>query len=376
MITERPPGLKWNYFEPDVLPAWVAEMDFGLAPPIGAALHEAVERGDTGYLYPSAMESVAVAAVGFWRERFAWDVAADRVHHVPDVVEGMRRAIVHLTRPDSKVIVPTPAYFPFFSMIERAGRDRVDVRSIRGSDGRWGLDLEAINRAFADGAGSVILCNPWNPTGRSLNAGEVGALIEIAVSHGGRVLADEVHAALTYPGAEHVVAADINSETVVTVTAASKAWNIPGLKAAQVVLTSDKDLEVWSEYFTPEKIGVGTFGLFASAAAYAQGTSWLDEVMLTLDRNRNLLADLIAQLLPEATMSVPQATYLAWLDLSAYGWDDPASHLLAHARVGLSEGRDFGPGGEGYVRFNFATSEDLIAEVVGRMANVLTSPAG
>ena len=184
------------------------------------------------------------------------------------------------------------------------------------------------------------------------------------------MLADEVHSALTYPGAYHVVAASLDPATVVTVTAASKAWNIPGLKAAQVVLTDDGDAATWAAYFTGEKVGVGTFGLLATAAAYADGVPWLDEVVARLDANRHLLARLVPDLLPHARLHPTTATYLAWIDMSAYGWDMPAQHLLEHARVAVSEGTWYGPGGEGHIRFNFASAEPNLVEMVERIASV------
>lgn len=371
LVQDRPPGLKWNFYAPDVIPVWVAEMDFGLAPSVEDVLIQAVKRGDTGYPYPEAGEAVARSATQFWAGRLGWVVAPERVLHAPDVIEGLRRAVVHLTRPGAPVILHTPVYFPFFSMVERAGREMVDVASRRDSEGVWRLDLEGIDRAFAGGAGAIVLCNPWNPVGRSLSRSEVADVVEVAASHGARVLADEVHSALTYPEGAHVVAATIAPDTVVTVTAASKAWNIPGLKAAQVVLTNDGDYETWTRYFTQDKVGVGTFGLIASAAAYGKGGDWLDDVLTRLDSNRQLLGQLINELLPDARYAAPEATYLAWIDLSSYGWDHPAAHLLERARVALSEGSAFGPGGEGHVRFNFATEDGLVVEAVERIASVV-----
>lgn len=371
MSADRPAGLKWNYFEPDVLPAWVAEMDYGLAPPIAEALHAAVDRGDTGYFYPAAMEAAATAACGFWGDRLGWRVEPEIVAHVPDVVEGIRRAIVHLTKPGSPVILPTPVYFPFFSMVERAGRELLGVPSKRDAGGHWSLDIDGIERAFSAGAGSIVLCNPWNPVGRSLTADEVGSVLEVAAAHGGRVIADEIHSALTFPGHRHTVAAGIAPDLVVTVTAASKAWNLPGLKAAQVVLTNDQDLAAWQSYFTPDKTGVGTFGLIAAAAGYADGREWLDEVLARLDGARRLLEEALVEKLPGAVSATTEATYLAWIDLRAYGVERPAAHLLETARVGLSEGADFGPGGEGHVRLNFATTEAVLAEIVDRVAVAL-----
>lgn len=364
-------GLKWTFHSPDVLAAWVAEMDFGLAPPIASALHAAVDRGDTGYFHPGADRAAARAACGFWADRFNWEVDPEQVMPVPDVVEGIRRAIVHLTRPGSPVVLHTPVYYPFFSMVERAGRELVEVACSPDSEGRYRLDLDGIRRALSGGAGSVVLCNPWNPTGRVFGDEELVDLLDLARSPSARVIADEVHAPLIRSGRHHTPAATIDSDTVVTVTSASKAWNIPGLKAAQVVLTASSDREIWESYFTPDKVGVGTFGLIANAAAYADGREWLDGVLDRLESNQQLLSELLEQHLPEVGYFAPEGTYLAWLDFRRYGLDDPAAFLLDHARVALTGGGPFGAGGGGFARLNFATYPGIIDEMVERMKAAL-----
>ena len=364
-------SLKWGFYGEDVLPAWVAEMDFGLAPTVSQALHDAIDRGDTGYPSEHAMAETAVAATEFWAARLGWKVAPERVFAAPDVIEGILRAIFHLTEPGSSVLLPTPAYYPFFSMVERAGREFVEVPGLVDASGRYTLDLDAIDRAMTNGAGSIVLCNPWNPTGRSFLADEVSALIDVVASHGGRIISDEIHASLTYSESTHCVAASIAPEVLVTVSSASKAFNLPGLKCAQVVLTNDRDAEIWSEFFTLPKIGVGTFGLIANTAAYINGADWLDTVMLHLESNRRMLGDLIDAHLPDIGYRPPEATYLAWLDFSRLGHARPAHHYLEHARVALNEGGLFGQGGEGHARFNFATSEEIMTEMVERLASAL-----
>lgn len=364
-------GLKWTYFEDDVLPAWVAEMDFGLAPSIVSALHEAVDRGLTGYPYPNAELATARAATRFWNERFGWSVDPAWVFPAPDVVEGARRAIVHLTRPGSPVVVHSPVYFPFYSMVERAGRDLIEVRCERDEDNRYVLNLDAIDRALDDGAGSVVLCNPWNPTGRVFSEAELGELAGVVSQHDARIIADEIHAPIVYDDTAHTPAASIDPERTVTVTSASKAWNLPGLKCAQVVLTSERDREVWDAYFTMDKVGVGTFGLIANEAAYSGGLEWFDDVLRQLSANRILLSDLVAEHLPLARYYRPEGTYLAWLDLTAYGLGDPTAFCLEEARVALTGGGAFGTGANQFVRFNFACDPSLITEMVERIARAL-----
>lgn len=364
-------GLKWTYFDEDVLPGWVAEMDFGLAPAIAAALHDAVDQGLTGYPYPAAEQATARAAAAFWADRFGWSVDPSWVFAVPDVIEGVRRAIVHLTRPGSPVVLHSPVYFPFYSMVERAGRDLIEVRCDEDANGRYSLNLDGIDRALDDGAGSVVLCNPWNPTGRVFSSDELADLLAVASRHNARIIADEVHSPITYQGFSHTPIATLDPARSITVLSASKSWNLPGLKCAQVVLTNERDRDVWSDYFTPDKVGVSTFGLIANEAAYSSARDWFDGVLAQLETNRKLLGDLIAEHLPEVRCHLPEGTYLAWLDMSAYGLADPTAHCLEEARVALTGGGPFGTGAGQFVRFNFACAPGMVTEMVERIARAL-----
>jgi cystathionine beta-lyase len=364
-------GLKWGYYDEDVLPAWVAEMDFGLAPAVTEALHNAVDRGLTAYPYPEAMDRAAKTATIFWETRFDWEVDPSWVFPVPDVVEGLARVVRHLTPSGSPVVLHTPVYFPFFGMAERAGRDVVEVPCPSDDSGRFTLDLAGIDDALAGGAGSVVLCNPWNPTGRVLTETEVGDVVEIVARHDARLLVDEIHAPIVYSPNVHTTASTLDPERVVTVTSASKAWNLPGLKCAQVVLANEADREVWTDYFTLDKVGVGTLGLIANAAAYDSGLDWLATVLDRLESNRDLFTSLVSEHLPEAVCAQPEGTYLAWLDLDGYGIDDPAGFLLDQARVAVSAGTPFRGNASRYVRFNFATDPSLLVEMVERMGRAL-----
>ncbi len=364
-------GLKASYYDPEVLPAWVAEMDFGLAPPIAEALHLAVDRGLTGYPYPAAERAAAQAAVDFQQRMAGWEVSVDWVFPAPDVIVGCRRAVTLLTRPGSPVIVHSPVYFPFYGMIEDAGRDVIEVVCSPDDQGRYRLNLEAIDRAFDEGAGAIVLCSPWNPTGRSFELEELEAVISIARAHQARVIADEIHAPFGYGDSSHVPAATVDPETVITVTSASKAWNLPGLKCAQVILTNSKDRRAWSGHFTPDRVGVGTFGLIATEAAYGRGGEWFEETMRLLAANRDLLVTHIAEHMPEVVWHPPEATYLAWLDFSRYGIPDPSEFLLREARVALTGGGPFGTGADQYARLNFACEQGKLVEICSRIGESL-----
>lgn len=365
-------SLKWTHHDEDVLAAWVAEMDFGLAPSIADALHEAIDRGDTGYFSETAERASAGAAAEFWAERLGLTVPSDMVFHAPDVVQGVGRAITHLTEPGSPVILHTPAYYPFFSMLEMVRRPLVEVTCGRDDEGRYRLNLNAIEQAFADGAGALVLCSPWNPTGRVFERSELEDVVSIAATHGGRVIADEIFAPLTLPSAVHTPAALVDPETVVTVTSASKTWNLPGLKCAQVILTNERDGEIWSAYFEHHKIGVSNLGIIASEAAYSEGRGWLDDVKNRIAENRDLVGRLFAEHLPDVGFVPPEGTYLAWLDFGRTAIERPAEFFMEEARVALTDGEPFRGDSSQHARLNFATTPEILTEVVERMGSAVS----
>ncbi len=248
----------------------------------------------------------------------------------------------------------------------------LEVPSHVDASGRFTFDVDGIDRALAAGAGSIALCNPWNPTGRVLNATELGDIVELAKAHDALIISDEIHSPIVYEGAAHIPIATLDPDRVVTVAAASKAWNLPGLKCAQVILTNERHRETWTSAFTPEKVGVGTLGLVATAAAYSEGVDWFDGVLRDLGASRNHLVSDLAERLPEARVSVPEGTYLAWVDMSAYGMTDPAAELLERARVAVTSGKPFGSEASQSIRINFATSRTVLSDMVDRIASAVT----
>jgi cystathionine beta-lyase len=368
-------SVKWTMF-PDVIGAFVAEMDFGVAPPIRHALEGALDKGLTGYLPAHVEEDLAAATASWYRNAYGWDVPADRVHHVPDVIAALELAIERFTTPGSAVIVPTPAYMPFLTVPPMHGRRVIEVPSIL-IDGRMVMDLDGIAQAFDDGAGLLVLCNPHNPLGTVFTRGELEAVSRVVETKNGRVFSDEIHAPLVYAPARHLPYASISpaaASHTVTAASASKAWNLAGLKCAQVILSNDADAAAWAEFGSWAGHGTSTLGAIAHTAAYAFGGAWLDEVIDYLDGNRRLLADLVAELLPEARMVLPQGTYIALIDLRAYGLpEDSAGWFRTHAGVATTDGAACGVAGIGHVRFVFALPRPLLREAVQRMAIALAS---
>jgi cystathionine beta-lyase len=369
---------KWSRGGPGVIGAFVAEMDFGVAPPVEAALLDVIKRADFGYLSDRALAEMADACAAWQRDRYGWDVDPGRVRPLPDVITGLVAAITVFSRPGSPVILPTPAYMPFLTVPGSLDREVIQV-PMAADGGRPVLDLDGIDAAFKRGGHLLILCNPCNPLGRVYGRDELAAVAAVVEANGGRVFADEIHAPLIYPGGTHVPYASLSEATAahaVTGTAASKGWNLPGLKCAQFLLSNEHDAAAWAKRGSTFEHGASTLGVQASTAAYRDGRPWLDDVVAYLDGSRPLLAGLLAEQLPEVGYRPPAGTCLAWLDCRALFADrgiaaSPAEFFLAKARVMLTDGAACGEAGRGHVRLNFATPRPILTEIVRRMAGAV-----
>lgn len=366
-------SVKWTKYGGDVIGAFVAEMDFGTAPPVVAALQEAVAAGRFGYLPPDLAAALARATAQWQVRRYGWQVAPEQILAVPDVLTAFELTMHHFTPPDSPVILPTPNYMPFTSIPGYYRRRVIEVPMQRDADGVYRLDLAGIDAAFAAGGRLLVLCQPANPVGRVFTASELAAVAELVARHRGRVFADEIHAPLVYPEHRHVPYASVNETAAahaVTAVSASKAWNLPGLKCAQVILPPD-DVDAWQRVGGTGSALPSTLGAVASIAAYREGGRWLAGVLRYLDRNRRELASALATHLPEVGYRPPEGTYLAWLDVRRLGLAEPARFFLEKAGVALVDGADCGAAGRGYLRLNFATPLPILTRIVTRMAHAL-----
>jgi cysteine-S-conjugate beta-lyase len=371
-------SVKWSRGGPDAIGAFIAEMDFGAAPPIKAALIDVVERADFGYLSDRATAEMAEACARWQADRYGWAVDPARIRPLPDVITGLQAAIIVFSRPGSPVILPTPAYMPFLTVPEFLGREIIQVPMLTAAeDGRPVLDLAGIDAAFKRGGHLLVLCNPCNPVGRVYDAAELAAVADVVAANDGRVFADEIHAPLIYPGGAHIPYASISAVTAghaITGTAASKGWNLPGLKCAQLILSNETDAATWAAAGITFEHGASTPGVHATIAAYRHGGPWLDEVVGYLDGSRRLLADLLAEHLPSVRYQPPEGTYLAWLDCRDLlaemgpGVSRPAEFFLAKAQVALTDGAACGDIGQGHLRLTFATPRPILTEIVRRLA--------
>ena len=367
-------SFKWTAPGPDGFGAAVAEMDFGAAPAILEALAALSADANFGYLSPVLADQLAAACAEFQRRRYGWEVDPALVHPVPDVLKALEIAISYFSRPGSPVILPTPAYMPFLSVPGFLGREIIQVR-MRDDEGFFTFDLDAIEDAFRAGGHLLIFCNPCNPLGRVFTGTEITQLTGVVDRHGGRVFADEIHGPLVYPGQRHVPYAATSATAAghtLTATSASKAWNLPGLKCAQVILSSEPDRQTWEDMGFFASHGASTPGVAANVAAYRHGEAWLDEVLAYLDDSRRLLAGLLGRHLPQVRYRPPDGTYLAWLDCTAMGLPGSPGALVAdRAKVTVIDGPAFGDGGPGAFRLNFATPQPILTEMVEHIAAAL-----
>jgi cysteine-S-conjugate beta-lyase len=368
--------VKWSLYGPDVLAAWVAEMDFDVAPVVRAAIVDAVDREDFGYI-EADLSALTAACAAFLERAHGWVVPPTRIFPIADVLGGISTALDVFVAPGRGVVIPTPAYPPFFEVVELTGRPVVPTPMVRAA-GRDTLDLDAIDAAFARGAHALLLCSPHNPTGRVFTFEELAALSTIVDRHGARVISDEVHAPLVYAPHRHVPYSTVSEAAAahtVTITSASKAFNLAGLKCAQVIVSNHADAARWRDLRVFETAGPTPIGVAASVAAYRDGGAWLGELVEYLGGSRGWLGELLAARAPAIEYRPPEATFLAWLDCAALGLDDPARFFLDHAHVALSDGPPFGSGCDHFVRCNFATSRSLLEQIVAAMGAALEKVA-
>lgn len=358
--------LKWGTVPDDVIPAWVAEMDYALDPVVHEAVLQAVRDGVTGYPTGSTGE-LGEAYAGFAARHYGSRVDPGCLQPVVDVTAGVRLAVDVLSE-DGPLVFLVPGYSPQLDVAQMTGRERVDVVVDPDAD-RAEVDLDRLDALLARGARTLLLTQPHNPWGRVFTRGELEGIRDVVVRHGARVVCDEIHAPLVLPGARHTSYLDLDGthDHAVAVVAASKAFNTAGLRCAQLLVP---DAETRRRLAAAPMAGNDSWsplGVVAAVAAYSEGDPWLASLVERLDQLRGRLGVLLAEHLPLVRMRPLEATYLAWLDSRAYGHDDPAAVALERGRVKVGPGHDYAPGLTGHVRLNIATSPERLAEIVRRL---------
>lgn len=365
--------VKWTRYDADVIPAWVADMDLPPAPVAVDAVRALVDRGDFGYNFAAHGRLPDVFAE--WEGRHhGWTPEASKVRVFCDVLQAIDVALWLHTQPGDGVVLFTPVYPPFFPAVEGSGRRVVDCPLDPDS---WRLDPQVLRDAVDERTTVILLCNPHNPTGRVFTREELGAIADVARESDLLVISDEIWADVVFPDATHVPFASLSADTAartVTVCAASKAFNLAGLRCAVAHFGSDDVLAALEALPRHLLGGPSAPGAEATLAAWDQGQTWLEETRSYLrDQRDHAIARLAAEL-PEVGVMAPEATYLMWLDFRPLGLgDDPAEWLLQHARVALSPGSDFGSHGAGFARLNFATTCGILDELLDRIVGAIGS---
>ena len=364
---------KWDDHDGDVLPLWVADMDFCSPEPVVRALRERTEHGVFGYTRPSH-ELYEVVRARLQR-LYDWEVQAEDILFLPGVVTGFNLACHAIGAPGDGVLVQPPVYYPFLAAPRHAGRT-LQCAEVQLQGTRYGIDFDAFENAIDDRTRLFILCNPHNPVGRVYERDELSRMAEICLRHDVVICSDEIHCDLVYSGHRHLPIASLAPEIAqrtITLMAPSKTFNIAGLKCSFAVVQNPDLRARFRSAHAGLVSGISIFGYTAALAAYRDGQEWLDQVVAYLEANREATRRYVAEHLPSIGMIVPEGTYLAWFDCRKTSLGEaPGKFFLREARVALNEGSHFGAGGEGFVRLNFGCPRGTLVEALERMRAALS----
>jgi cystathionine beta-lyase len=367
---------KWRGFAKDVLPLPVAEMDFPVAEPIRAILTELVANSDLGYLGP--IPELGLGFKKFAQERWNWELDESQVRAATDVGVAVVEILRVMTQPGDSILINSPVYHNFYNWINETKLNKVDVPFQRTGDeaaNPWDIDWAGIENAYASGIKVHLLCSPHNPLGRIYSKEELLKFVGLAQKHNVLIISNELHAPLTYKGNQYtpILSLGENARKVsIVVSAASKGWNIAGLKCA-IIVTQDPVLFArLNEMPLAVHYRSSLLGAFATAVAFSDCGDWLDEVVSQLDENRYLIKNLLSAKLPSVRYHIPDNGYLAWLDLESLKLGvDPSKVLLEKGRVAFNPGHTFGAQCSQYIRLNFATSPVIVTEAIERIARAV-----
>jgi cystathionine beta-lyase len=368
-------SVKWRRFDEDVLPMWVADMDFRCANPVLEALRARTEHGIFGY--PGEPEELREVIVDRLKRRFDWSIEADAIVFIPNVYVGFHLAAHAVTQPGDGVLITPPVYFPILSVPENV-QIRGQLSELVCSDGlRYEVDFDGFEGAIDGRSRLFILCNPHNPVGRVYTRPELEKLAEICEAHDVIICSDEIHADFVFEGHRHVPIAALSPEIdrrTITLMSPAKSFNVAGIPFAFAVI-SDPDLR---DRYESSKMGLvphpGVMGYTAALAAFRDGDEWLDCLIEYLQANRDFAAEFVREKLPGVAMTRLEGTYLAWLDFRRTGIDgSPHEFLLEKGRLATIEGALFGPGGEGFARLNLACPRATLVEGLERIERALVS---
>ncbi len=366
------PSLKWRKFPDDVLPLWVADMDFRSPEPVRRALQERVAHGVFGYEFaPRELREQIVARL---KRLYNWEVAEDALVFLPGVVPGFHLAIRTLTAPGEGVLIQTPVYPPILHAAEEHGRQTHAMQLTRQPDGRYEVDFDLFKRTIRRNTKMFLLCNPHNPVGRVFREAELLEMADLCAAHDMIICSDEIHGDLIFSGHHHIPIASLApeiAERTVTLMAPSKTFNIAGLHCAYAVIPNEELRRAFVARMNGIR-GSNVLGYAAALAAYREGEPWLRAVLQYLEANRDFAIAYLREHLPAIHVAPPEGTYLLWLDCREAVSSNPHQVFLDRGRVALNDGATFGPGGEGFARLNVGCPRALLAEGLRRMESALS----
>jgi cystathionine beta-lyase len=365
-------SIKWQRYGNEVIPLWVADMDFVSPEPIVKALHERVDNRVFGYAGPGE-ELISVIQERL-KKLYRWDVLAEHIVFVPGVVTGLNLTFQLFADPGDGVLVHPPVYSHFITDPVIRGRTLVDPPLIKKGD-TYEIDFDAFEKTITARTRIYVLCNPHNPVGRVFRTDELERLADICIRHNILICADEIHCDLLYPGYQHIPIATLGNEVAertITFMSPSKTFNLAGLKCSFAIISNPLLREAWvrgSEGLIPH---VNIMGLTAALAGFKDGQDWLDHCLSYLRGNRDFLVEYVREKLPSISMTRMEGTYLAWLDCRQSGIrGNPFYFFLREGKVALNDGAECGKGGEGFVRLNFACPRKTLVDALERMTGAL-----
>lgn len=360
----------------DVIPMWVADMDFNTPDFIISALKERLNHEICGYSFRPAEYYSSI--IDWIKKRHNWTIEKEWISFSPGIVPALNFCTLAFTNPGDNIIVQPPVYFPFFSAVESHGRNLIYNR-LRESDGKWEMDFESLTDAIDSKTKMIIISNPHNPVGRVWTTDELKSLAEICLKKNILILSDEIHSDLVLPGFTHTPVASLSDEiaaSTITFMAPSKTFNLAGLSTSSVIISNPVHRKAFTRVLDNLHVGGGNiFGTIASIAAYSKGHEWLDALLDYIDNNIDFTADYCRKMIPEIKPVIPEATYMMWLDCRNLGMNgkELQSFFVHKAGVGMNEGSTFGPGGEGFMRINLAATHQTVMRAVEQIEKAVSA---
>jgi len=355
----------------DVLPMWVADMDFPVAGFILDAIRERLNHPVLGYTFRS--DRFAESVTGWLERRHSWKVDIDTIGFSPGIVPALNMCVMEFTDPGDRVVVQPPVYFPFFSAVSNHGRKLVYNELVK-REGIYEMDLDHLEKLFREGAKLFFLCSPHNPVGRAWSLEELQQLASLCIKYNVLVISDEIHSDLLLFGNRHIPLASLGKEIAdqtLTCIAPSKTFNLAGLYTSVMVATNPDLKKRYDRILDAVHVGGDNIlGQVALQAAYREGDEWLDQLIAYLELNYRSFCSVLNEAVPDLVISPLEATYLAWLDFSFMQMNDKAlrQFIINRAGLGLNDGPMFGPGGSQHMRLNIATPRKILLEGAGQLA--------